>query len=58
MGKVGILTEKLSAARNFAGSLGGMSGTFGGTGYVIVNAGEHLLNLTACNRKDLKGVAA
>lgn len=45
MGKVGILTEKPSAARNFAAALGGMSGTFEGTEYVIVNARGHLLEL-------------
>ncbi|MDI6629638.1 MAG: toprim domain-containing protein, partial [Rhodococcus sp. (in: high G+C Gram-positive bacteria)] len=45
MGKVGILTEKPSAARNFAAALGGMSGTFGGTEYVIVHARGHLLEL-------------
>ncbi|MDV6277699.1 DNA topoisomerase [Rhodococcus erythropolis] len=45
MGKVGILTEKPSAARNFAAALGGMSGTFDGTEYVIVNARGHLLGL-------------
>ncbi|NMM90657.1 DNA topoisomerase III [Rhodococcus sp. SRB_17] len=45
MGKVGILTEKPSAARNFAAALGGMSGTFDGTEYVIVNARGHLLEL-------------
>ncbi|PZU04657.1 MAG: DNA topoisomerase III [Gordonia sp. (in: high G+C Gram-positive bacteria)] len=45
MGKVGILTEKPSAARNFAAALGGMSGTFDGTQYVIVNARGHLLEL-------------
>ncbi len=44
-GKVGILTEKPSAARNFAAALGGMSGTFDGTEYVIVNARGHLLEL-------------
>ncbi|MEW1935513.1 DNA topoisomerase [Rhodococcus sp. NPDC079359] len=45
MGKVGILTEKPSAACNFAAALGGMSGTFGGTEYVIVHARGHLLEL-------------
>lgn len=45
MGKVGILTEKPSAARNFAAALGGMTGTFDGTEYVIVNARGHLLEL-------------
>ncbi|ADK68917.1 DNA topoisomerase [Gordonia sp. KTR9] len=45
MGKVGILTEKPSAARNFAAALGGMSGSFDGTEYVIVNARGHLLEL-------------
>ena len=45
MGKVGILTEKPSAARNFAAALGGMSGTYEGTEYVIVSARGHLLEL-------------
>src|SRR3546814_21162206 len=45
MGRVGILTEKPSAASNFAAALGGMTGTFDGTDYVIVNARGHLLGL-------------
>ncbi|MBH5144229.1 MULTISPECIES: DNA topoisomerase [Rhodococcus erythropolis group] len=45
MGKVGILTEKPSAAGKFAAALGGMSGTFEGTEYVIVHASGHLLEL-------------
>ncbi len=45
MGKVGIFTEKPSAARNFAAALGGMRGTFEGTEYVIVHARGHLLEL-------------
>lgn len=47
MGKVGILTEKPSAARNFAAALGGMSGTYDGQEYVIVSARGHLLELKA-----------
>ena len=39
---LGILTEKPSAARNFAKALGGMRGTFNGEDYVIVNAVGHL----------------
>ena len=39
---LGILTEKPSAARNFAKALGGMKGTFNGEDYVIVNAVGHL----------------
>lgn len=39
---LGILTEKPSAARNFAKALGGMSGTYNGTPYTIVNARGHL----------------
>ena len=39
---IGILTEKPSAARNFAKALGGMSGTYQGQPYVIVNARGHL----------------
>lgn len=45
MGKVGILTEKPSAARNFAKALGGASGTYDGEDYVIVAARGHLLEL-------------
>lgn len=42
MSKVGILCEKPSAARNFAAALGGMSGTYNGTQYVIACARGHL----------------
>ena len=39
---VGILTEKPSAAQNFAKALGGMEGVFNGENYVIVNSKGHL----------------
>jgi DNA topoisomerase-3 len=39
---LGILTEKPSAARNFAKALGGQKGTFDGVDYVIVSACGHL----------------
>lgn len=39
---VGILTEKPSAAKNFAKALGGMEGSFNGEKYVIVNSRGHL----------------
>lgn len=39
---IGILTEKPSAARNFAKALGGMSGTYQGEAYVITSARGHL----------------
>lgn len=39
---LGILTEKPSAARNFAKALGGMKGTYDGCDYVIVSAAGHL----------------
>lgn len=39
---LGILTEKPSAARNFAAALGGMKGVFDGQSYVIVHARGHL----------------
>ena len=39
---VGILTEKPSAARNFAKALGGQKGTYNGESYVIVAARGHL----------------
>lgn len=42
---VGILTEKPSAARNFAKALGGQSGTYNGEDYVIVFARGHLFEL-------------
>ena len=45
MGTVGILTEKNSAARNFAAALGGPRGTYDGEDYVIVAARGHLLEL-------------
>ena len=43
MANVVILTEKPSAAKNFAKALGGMSGSFEGTDYKIVHALGHLL---------------
>lgn len=39
---IGILTEKPSAARNFAKALGGMSGVYNGEQFVIVNALGHI----------------
>lgn len=39
---IGILTEKPSAARNFAKALGGMSGKLNGEDYVIAHARGHL----------------
>lgn len=42
---VGILTEKSSAARNFAKALGGQSGTCNGESYVIAFARGHLFEL-------------
>jgi DNA topoisomerase-3 len=39
---IGILTEKPSAARHFAGALGGMKGTYKGEDYVITAARGHL----------------
>lgn len=44
---VGILTEKPSAARNFAKALGGQSGTCNGESYVIAFARGHLFELKA-----------
>lgn len=40
-----ILTEKPSAARNFASALGGKEGSFNGNSYKIVNARGHLFKL-------------
>lgn len=42
---VGILTEKPSAARNFAKALGGQKGTYNGEDYVITFARGHLFEL-------------
>lgn len=39
---IGILTEKPSAARNFAKALGGVSGVYNNEQYVITNARGHL----------------
>lgn len=39
---IGILTEKPSAARNFAKALGGMRGTYHSEAYVIARAAGHL----------------
>lgn len=47
MGNTVILTEKPSAAKNFAKALGGRSGTYDGTQYTIVNALGHLLEFKA-----------
>lgn len=44
---VGILTEKPSAARNFAAALGGKNGRYNGTEYVIVSAAGHLFEFMA-----------
>lgn len=41
-----ILTEKPSAAKNFAKALGGPDGTFNGESYEIVNARGHLFELS------------
>lgn len=42
---VGILAEKDTAANNFAKALGGFSGTFNGTNYVIANGSGHIFGL-------------
>lgn len=42
---IGILTEKLSAARNFEKALGGMSGVYEGQAYRIATARGHLYRL-------------
>ena len=42
---VGILTEKPSAARNFAKAFGGQKGTYNGENYVIAFAHGHLFEL-------------
>ena len=46
-----ILTEKPSAARNFATALGGQAGTYNGEEYRIVNARGHLLELRPPERQ-------
>ena len=54
----GILTEKPSAARNFAAALGGMKGTYAGTDYVITSARGHLFELAPPEKQvspDLSG---
>ena len=54
----GILTEKPSAARNFAKALGGNKGSFNGENYVIVNARGHLYEFVEPNdmvASDLQG---
>ena len=45
MAKVGILTEKPSAAAAFAAALGGTQGNYQGVEYVIANARGHLFEL-------------
>lgn len=42
MGKIAILAEKPSAARNMSKALGGMSGTYNGEEYIICHALGHL----------------
>ena len=44
---VGILTEKESAAKNFAKALGGMKGTYDGVSYVICHASGHLFEFVS-----------
>lgn len=44
---IGILTEKPSAARNFATAFGGMTGTVDGKDYVIAHARGHLYEFVA-----------
>lgn len=39
---VGVLVEKPSAAKNFSKALGGMSGTFNGENYIILNSVGHI----------------
>ena len=39
---VGVLVEKPSAAKNFSKALGGMSGTFNGESYIILNSVGHI----------------
>ena len=42
---IGILTEKASAANNFAKALGGKEGTYNGEHYRITHARGHLYEL-------------
>ncbi len=53
---LGILTEKPSAARNFAKALGGMSGTYQGTSYVIVNSAGHLFEYDSPDKQVISGL--
>jgi len=46
---IGILTEKPSAARNFAKALGGAKGSFNGENYLIINARGHLYEFVEPN---------
>ena len=50
-----ILTEKPSAARNFAKALGGNSGTFDGEDYKIVHSAGHLYEFPKEVEKLTKG---
>lgn len=54
---LGILTEKPSAARAFAAALGGMSGTYQGTPYVITNAVGHLYEWDEIHKMVPSGMA-
>ena len=49
--KVVIITEKPSAAKNFAAALGGKSGTYKGEKYQIVNAVGHVYELLPPNEQ-------
>ena len=51
---IGILTEKPSAARNFAAALGGQQGTYHGEKYVIVAARGHLYGFIKDPEKQVK----
>lgn len=54
---IGVLTEKPSAARNFAKALGGMSGTYNGEQYMIVNSRGHLYEFADPEKQVPKALA-
>lgn len=53
-----ILTEKPSAARNFAAALGGMKGTYDGTAYEIAAARGHLWELESPEKQVPESLSA
>lgn len=55
---VGILTEKMSACRNFAKALGGQKGSYNGENYVITSSVGHLYEFASPDKQVNAGLSA